>query len=146
MPKLAEIVKVKGGYANFVQLRSAFQENTENTDRMAMYRPTKARGIATDQVTEFAEAERRLAEWEDAAKTKKGVRDFYADSVKALAQVSPGTLQRQGQDPVVCGGARDQQRSAGCCEAQFRGSEENGQGVATRPQRLSDCSKSAGRP
>ena len=76
MPKIAEIVKVKGGYANFVQLRSAFQENTENTDRMAMYRPTKARGIATDQVTEFAEAERRLAEWEEATKSKKGVRDF----------------------------------------------------------------------
>ena len=40
MPKIAEIVKDKGGYANFVQLRSAFQEDTENTDRMAMYRPT----------------------------------------------------------------------------------------------------------
>ena len=196
MPKIAEIVKVKGGYANFVQLRSAFQEDTENTDRMAMYRPTKAhrtalericrglftpndkkfyllsgsygtgkshlclmlanllskssdvpalkgfyenyakldgeyakqlknvrsggqylvavcdygsgqkfedevlraiveackdRGIATDHVTEFDEAERRLVEWEDAAKTKKGVRDFYADFVKAIAQVSPGT-------------------------------------------------------
>ena len=49
MPKIAEIVKVKGGYANFVQLRSAFQEDIENTDRMAMYRPTTARGIATDQ-------------------------------------------------------------------------------------------------
>ena len=196
MSKIAEIVKVKGGYANFVKLLTALQEDTENTDRMAMYRPTKAhraalericrglflpndkkfyllsgsygtgkshlclmlanilrcisddpglkgfydnfakldadygkklknvrqggqylvavcdygsgqkfedevlraivqackeRGIATDHVTEFDEAERRLAEWEEAAKTKKGVRDFYADFVKALSQVSPGT-------------------------------------------------------
>lgn len=196
MAKITEVVKVKGGYANFVKLLTALQEDTENTDRMAMYRPTKAhraalericrglflpndkkfyllsgsygtgkshlclmlanvlrtnsddfglkgfydnftkldgdyakklknvrsggqylvavcdygsgqkfedavlravieackeRGIATDQVTEFDEAERRLLEWEEAAKTKKGVRDFYADFVKALASVSPGT-------------------------------------------------------
>ena len=50
MPKIAEIVKVKGGYANFVQLRSAFQEDTENTDRMAMYRPTKAHRTALERI------------------------------------------------------------------------------------------------
>lgn len=196
MSKIAEIVKVRDGYTNFVQLRTAFREDAENSGRMAMYRPTKAhrtalericrglfvpndkkfyllsgsygtgkshlclmlanllgrssddpsvkgfydnyakldsehakslknvrqggqylvvlceygsgqkfedevlraiveackeRGIPMDKVTEFDEAERRLAEWEEAAKSKKGVRDIYADFVKALAQVSPGT-------------------------------------------------------
>ncbi len=55
----------------------------------AIVQACKERGIATDHVTEFDEAERRLAEWEEAAKSKKGVREFYADFVKALAQVSP---------------------------------------------------------
>jgi hypothetical protein len=196
MSKIAEIVKVRGGYANFVQLRSALREEEENSGRMAMYRPTKAhrnalericrglympndkkfyllsgsygtgkshlclmlanvlskssddpslkgfyenyskldsekakqlknvrkggqflvalcdygsgrkfedevlraiveaceeRGVDVAKFTEFDEAERKLAEWEQAAKEKKGVRDFYADFVKALEQVAPGT-------------------------------------------------------
>ena len=196
MSKISEIVKVRDGYANFVQLRSAFHEEAENSGRMAMYRPTKAqrtalerisrglftpndrkfhllsgsygtgkshlclmlanllshsstahclkgfydnydrleharanelkhirqdgqylvvvcdygsgqkfedavlsaimevcveRGIATDRITEFDEAERRLAEWEASSKEKKGVRDVYADFIQALALVSPGT-------------------------------------------------------
>lgn len=196
MSKIAEIVKVRGGYANFVQLRSALREESENSGRMAMYRPTKAhrnalericrglympndkkfyllsgsygtgkshlclmlanvlgkssddpslkgfyenytkldgekakqlknvrkggqflvalcdygsgrkfedevlraiveacqeRGVDVAKFTEFDEAERKLAEWEKAAKAKKGVRDFYGDFVKALEQVAPGT-------------------------------------------------------
>jgi len=196
MSKIAEIVKVSSGYANFVQLRSALREEAENSGRMAMYRPTKAhrnamericrglympndkkfyllsgsygtgkshlclmlanvlskssddpslkgfyenytkldaekakqlknvrkggqflvalcdygsgrkfedevlraiveaceeRGVDVAKFTEFNEAERKLAEWEQAAKDKKGVRDFYGDFVKALGQVAPGT-------------------------------------------------------
>jgi len=196
MPKIAEVVKVRGGYANYVQLLTALSEDTENAERMAMYRPTKGhrvalerisrglftpndkkfyilsgsygtgkshlclmlanilgkssedpslngfyenyakldadrakdlknirkggqylvavcdygsgqkfedavlkaiveacakRGVAMERQTQFDEAERRLADWEAAAKTKKGVRDFYADFVKALKKVSPGT-------------------------------------------------------
>lgn len=196
MSKISEIVKVRGGYANFVQLRNALQEEEENAGRMAMYRPTKAhrnalericrglympndkkfyllsgsygtgkshlclmlanvlgkssddpslqgfyenytkldsqkakdlknvrkggqflvavceygsgrkfedevlraivqacneRGIDIGKFTEFDEAERRLGEWEAAAKAKKGVRDFYADFTKAMEQVAPGT-------------------------------------------------------
>ena len=146
MPKIAEIVKVKGATPTSCSCAPPSRRISRIPTAWRCIAPPRPAASPPIKVTEFAEAERRLAEWEDAAKTKKGVRDFYADFVKALAQVSPGTLRRQGQDPVVCGGARDQQRSAGCCEAQFRGSEENGQGVATRPQRLSDCSKSAGRP
>ena len=49
------------------------------------------RGIDIVKFTEFDEAERRLAEWEKAAKEKKGIRDFYADFTIALEQVAPGT-------------------------------------------------------
>lgn len=196
MSKISKIVKVRGGYANFVQLRTALREEEENSGRMAMYRPTKAhrnalericrglympndkkfyllsgsygtgkshlclmlanvlgkssddpslkgfyenyskldaekatqlknvrkggqflvvvceygsgrkfedellraiveackeRDIDIGKLTEFDEAERLLAQWEEAAKEKKGVRDFYADFTKALAEVAPGT-------------------------------------------------------
>jgi len=42
MAKIKDIVQLKSGYANFVELKSAFEAAQENTDRMAMYRPTKA--------------------------------------------------------------------------------------------------------
>ena len=41
MSKIADVVKLKTGYANFVELKSAFEESKENADRMSMYRPTK---------------------------------------------------------------------------------------------------------
>jgi len=50
MSKISEIVKVRGGYANFVQLRSALQEEEENAGRMAMYRPTKAHRTALERI------------------------------------------------------------------------------------------------
>ena len=33
MVKIADIVKLKTGYANFVELKSAFEEAQENADR-----------------------------------------------------------------------------------------------------------------
>lgn len=42
MATIADIVKLKSGYANFVELKSSFEEYQENIDRMAMYRPTTA--------------------------------------------------------------------------------------------------------
>ena len=50
MSKIAEIVKVRGGYANYVQLRSAFREHEENAERMAMYRPTKGHRTAMQRI------------------------------------------------------------------------------------------------
>ncbi len=41
MPKISDIIKLKSGYENFVELKSAFKAPQENADRMAMYRPTK---------------------------------------------------------------------------------------------------------
>jgi energy-coupling factor transporter ATP-binding protein EcfA2 len=50
MSKIADIVKLKSGYANFVELKSAYEESQENTDRMAMYRPTKAHRTAFERI------------------------------------------------------------------------------------------------
>lgn len=50
MSKISEIVKVRSGYANYVQLRSAFREHEENAERMAMYRPTKGHRAALQRI------------------------------------------------------------------------------------------------
>jgi hypothetical protein len=50
MSKIAEVVQLKTGYANFVELKSAFEEAQENTARMAMYRPTKAHRKAFERL------------------------------------------------------------------------------------------------
>ncbi len=36
MTKIAEVVKLKTGYANFVELKSAFEAAQENADRMCL--------------------------------------------------------------------------------------------------------------
>jgi len=50
MSKISDIVKLKTGYANFVELKSAFEAAQENADRMAMYRPTKAHRLAFERI------------------------------------------------------------------------------------------------
>jgi len=50
MSKIAEVIKLKTGYANFVELKSAFEESQENAERMAMYRPTKAHRRAFERI------------------------------------------------------------------------------------------------
>lgn len=42
MSKIADVVRLREGYANFVELKSAFEESKENAERMSMYRPTQA--------------------------------------------------------------------------------------------------------
>ncbi len=51
MSKISTIVKVRGGYANYVQLRNALREDTENAERMAMYRPTKGHRMAMGRIS-----------------------------------------------------------------------------------------------
>jgi len=51
MAKIKDVVKLKTGYANFVQLKSAFEEIQENAERMAMYRPTKAHCTAFERLS-----------------------------------------------------------------------------------------------
>jgi len=50
MSKIADVVQLKTGYANFVKLKSAFEEGKENAERMAMYRPTKAHRRAFERI------------------------------------------------------------------------------------------------
>jgi len=50
MAKISDVVKLKSGYANFVELKSAFEASQENADRMAMYRPTKAHRTAFERI------------------------------------------------------------------------------------------------
>jgi hypothetical protein len=50
MSTIADVVKLRTGYANFVELKSAFDESKENADRMAMYRPTKAHRRAFERL------------------------------------------------------------------------------------------------
>ncbi|MDD4018105.1 MAG: hypothetical protein PHV28_09170 [Kiritimatiellae bacterium] len=50
MSKITDVVKLKTGYANFVELKSAFEESKENADRMSMYRPTKGHRAAFERL------------------------------------------------------------------------------------------------
>ena len=50
MAKISEIVKLKSGYANFVELKSAFEATQESADRMAICRPTKAHRVAFGRI------------------------------------------------------------------------------------------------
>ena len=50
MNKISDLVRLKTGYANFIELKSAFEESKENADRMAMYRPTKAHRKAFERI------------------------------------------------------------------------------------------------
>jgi hypothetical protein len=50
MAKIAEVIKLRSGYANFVELKSSFEEAQENAERMAMYRPTKAHRQAFERI------------------------------------------------------------------------------------------------
>ncbi len=50
MAKIVDVVKLKTGYATFVELKSAFEAAQENADRMAMYRPTKAHRVAFERI------------------------------------------------------------------------------------------------
>ena len=51
MAKIADVVKLKTGYADFVELKSAFEEIQENAERMAMYRPTKSHRTAFERLS-----------------------------------------------------------------------------------------------
>ncbi len=50
MSKIAEVIKLKTGYANFVELKDAYEASQENLERMAMYRPTKAHRAALERI------------------------------------------------------------------------------------------------
>ncbi len=50
MAKISEVVKLKTGYANFVDLKGDFEKSQENADRMASYRRTKSHREALERL------------------------------------------------------------------------------------------------
>ena len=50
MSTIGDFIKLKSGYANFVELKSAYEETQENADRMEMYRPTKSHRQAFERI------------------------------------------------------------------------------------------------
>ena len=50
MSTIRDVIKLKSGYANFVELKGAYEEAQENADRIAMYRPTQAHRQAFERI------------------------------------------------------------------------------------------------
>jgi len=50
MAKISDVVKLKTGYANFINLKNSFEEAKTNADRVGMYRPTTAHRKALERI------------------------------------------------------------------------------------------------
>jgi len=95
MAKIADIVKLKSGYANFVELKSAFEASQENTDRMAMYRPTKAHRTAFERIC------RGLSQITD--KKFYLLSGSYGTGKSHLCLMTANVLSRSSGDPEIAG-------------------------------------------
>lgn len=93
MSLIADVVKLKTGYANFVELKSAFEESQENTDRMAMYRPTKAHRQAFERIC------RGL--YQPNAKKFNLLSGSYGTGKSHLCLMLANVLSRSSEDPEV---------------------------------------------
>ncbi len=95
MAKIAEVVKLKSGYANFVELKSAFEAAQENADRMAMYRPTKAHRAAFERIW------RGLYQLND--KKFYLLSGSYGTGKSHLCLMTANVLSRSSGDPEIAG-------------------------------------------
>ena len=95
MAKISEVVKLKTGYANFVELKSAFEEAQENADRMAMYRPTTAHRKAFERIC------RGLYQPND--KKFYLLSGSYGTGKSHLCLMSANFLSRSSGDPEITG-------------------------------------------
>ncbi|MDP3029037.1 MAG: hypothetical protein Q8O04_05990 [Deltaproteobacteria bacterium] len=95
MAKIAEVVKLKSGYANFVELKSAFEASQENADRMAMYRPTKAHRAAFERIC------RGLYQPND--KKFYLLSGSYGTGKSHLCLMTANVLSRSSVDPEIAG-------------------------------------------
>jgi len=95
MAKIAEVVKLKSGYANYVQLKSAFEASQENADRMAMYRPTKAHRAAFERIC------RGLYQPND--KKFYLLSGSYGTGKSHLCLMTANVLSRSSGDPGIAG-------------------------------------------
>ncbi|TET34868.1 MAG: hypothetical protein E3J72_12085 [Planctomycetota bacterium] len=95
MSKIKEVVKLKSGYANFVELKSAFEATQENADRMAMYRPTKAHRVAFERIC------RGLYQPND--KKFYLLSGSYGTGKSHLCLMTANVLSRSSGDPGIAG-------------------------------------------
>ncbi len=95
MSKIKEVVKLKTGYANFVELKSAFEATQENADRMAMYRPTKAHRRAFERIC------RGLYQPND--KKFYLLSGSYGTGKSHLCLMTANVLSRSSGDPEIAG-------------------------------------------
>jgi len=95
MAKIADVVKLKSGYANFVELKSAFEAVRENADRMAMYRPTKAHRQAFERIC------RGLYQPND--KKFYLLSGSYGTGKSHLCLMTANVLSRSSGDPEIAG-------------------------------------------
>jgi hypothetical protein len=95
MAKISDVVKLKSGYANFVELKSAFEASQENADRMAMYRPTKSHRVAFERIF------RGLAQPND--KKFYLLSGSYGTGKSHLCLMTANILSRSSGDPEIAG-------------------------------------------
>ncbi len=95
MAKICDVVRLKSGYANFVELKSAFEAAQENTDRMAMYRPTKAHRGAFERIC------RGLYQPND--KKFYLLSGSYGTGKSHLCLMTANVLSRSSGDPEIAG-------------------------------------------
>lgn len=95
MAMIADVVKLKTGYANFVELKSAYEEAQENAERMAMYRPTKAHRQAFERIC------RGLYQPND--KKFYLLSGSYGTGKSHLCLMSANFLSRSSGDPEISG-------------------------------------------
>ena len=95
MAKIKDVVSLKTGYANFVELKSAFEESEENADRMAMYRPTKAHRRAFERIS------RGLFQPTD--KKFYLLSGSYGTGKSHLCLMTANVLSRSSGDPAIAG-------------------------------------------
>jgi hypothetical protein len=95
MAKISDVVKLKSGYANFVELKSAFEATQENADRMAMYRPTKAHRVAFERIC------RGLYQPND--KKFYLLSGSYGTGKSHLCLMTANVLSRSSVDPEIAG-------------------------------------------
>ncbi len=95
MAKISDVVTLKSGYANFVELKSAFEETQENAERVAMYRPTRAHRQAFDRIC------RGLFQPND--KKLYLLSGSYGTGKSHLCLMTANVLSRAGGDPEIAG-------------------------------------------
>jgi len=95
MSKIAEVIKLKTGYANFVELKTAFEETQENAERMAMYRPTKAHRTAFERIC------KGLSQPRD--KKFYLLSGSYGTGKSHLSLMTANILSRSSEDPELAG-------------------------------------------